>query len=113
MAAPACRVGPPSVAFAAPDHTPEENGMANPQASGRATSVGDDLDQLKQDFVTAFRILVNEGVTQDAFNVSCRISGDRMLVHSVVSPTMVTPDNLEIYPVAEGPKTYRAHPAIY
>jgi ribulose-5-phosphate 4-epimerase/fuculose-1-phosphate aldolase len=87
--------------------------MANAQVSGRPGTTGDELDRLKSDFVTACRILVNEGVTQDAFNVSCRISGDRMLVHAVVSPTMVTLDNLEIYSIAEGPKTYRAHPAIY
>jgi ribulose-5-phosphate 4-epimerase/fuculose-1-phosphate aldolase len=87
--------------------------MANVQVSGRPTSAGDDLDRLQHDFATACHILVNEGVTQDAFNVSCRIPGDRMRVHSVVSPTKVTPDNLEIYAIAEGPKTYRAHPAIY
>jgi len=83
-----------------------------PQAPGRATT-NNELDALKQDFITACRILVSEGVTQDAFNVSCRIPGEQMLVHAVVSPTLVNPDNLEIYSIAEGPKSYRAHPAIY
>lgn len=71
------------------------------------------LDALRQEFVTACRVLINEGVSEAAFNVSVRLAGDRMLTMPVTSPTLVTVDNLYIAPIAPGSTNWKAHPAIY
>jgi hypothetical protein len=44
-----------------------------------ATEIGGERDEreLREDFVTACRILANEGVTEAAFNVSVRLPGGR------------------------------------
>lgn len=73
----------------------------------------ENLAALKQDFVTACRILANEGLTEAAFNISVRISGGRMMVIPVTSPNMVTEDNVEIYSLTEAVSDWKAHPAIY
>lgn len=78
----------------------------SPGASGN-------LDELKREFVTACQILVNEGCSEAAFNVSVRLPGGLMLATPVTSPTLVTVDNLEVYPVAEATKDFKIHPAIY
>ncbi len=72
-----------------------------------------DLDQLKQDFVLACRILTHEGVSEGAFNVSCRTGADEMMAHPVTSPTLVTPETLEIHSISGGSDHWKAHPAIY
>ena len=61
----------------------------------------------------ACRILLNEGVSEAAFNVSVRLSGDRWMTMPVTSPTLVTVDNLKIGPIAAGSTHWAAHPAIY
>lgn len=71
------------------------------------------LEALKQEFVTACRILVNEGVSEAAFNVSVRLDGNRMLTMPVTSPTLVTVENLLIAPIARDAPHWKAHPAIY
>jgi ribulose-5-phosphate 4-epimerase/fuculose-1-phosphate aldolase len=73
----------------------------------------EDLTQLKRDFVLACRILLNEGVSEAAFNVSVRLSGDRWMTMPVTSPTLVTVDNLKVAPIAAGSSHWAAHPAIY
>jgi len=82
-----------------------------------AVNVGEtaveDLQALKQQFVTACRILLNEAVSEAAFNVSIRLSGDRLMTMPVTSPTLVTVDNLKIAPIAAGATNWKAHPAIY
>jgi L-fuculose-phosphate aldolase len=78
-----------------------------------AQTLGTATEELKQTFVTACRILAHEGVTENAFNVSCRLPGGMMMVNPITSPTLVTTSNLEIYPIAEGGESYKAHPAIY
>lgn len=72
-----------------------------------------DIDQLKQDFVLACRLLVHEGVSEGAFNVSCRTGPDEMMAIPVTSPTLVTTDNLETYSISGGSEHWKAHPAIY
>ena len=86
--------------------------MAGPHADPTTLSA-DELDQLKNTFVTACRILANEGVSEAAFNVSCRLAGGMMMASPVTSPTLVTADNLEIFPIAQGSTSFKAHPAIY
>ncbi len=74
---------------------------------------GQDERQLREDFVTACHILVNENVAEAAFNVSCRLPGGRMMAHPITSPTRVTVDNIQIYEPGAALKDYKAHPAIY
>lgn len=69
--------------------------------------------QLRHDLVAACRVLVSEGVSEGAFNVSCRIDDDTMMAIPVTSPTLVTENNLVIHPISEGSKNWKAHPAIY
>jgi ribulose-5-phosphate 4-epimerase/fuculose-1-phosphate aldolase len=69
--------------------------------------------ELKEALVTACHVLVNEGVAEAAFNVSCRLPGGRMMGHPVTSPTRVTVDNIVIYEPGATLKDYKAHPAIY
>jgi ribulose-5-phosphate 4-epimerase/fuculose-1-phosphate aldolase len=71
------------------------------------------LSELKKEFVTACRILVNEGVSEAAFNVSVRLPGNRLMTMPVTGPTLVTADNLRIAPIAPGVANWAAHPAIY
>ena len=73
----------------------------------------EDLTALKEEFVLACRILLNEGVSEAAFNVSVRLSGDRWMTMPVTSPTLVTVDNLKIAPISAGSTHWAAHPAIY
>jgi ribulose-5-phosphate 4-epimerase/fuculose-1-phosphate aldolase len=78
-----------------------------------AGASAEDLDVLKQEFVTACRILVNEGVSEAAFNVSVRLSDSRMMTMPVTSPTLVTTDNLLVMPISRDASHWKAHPAIY
>lgn len=73
----------------------------------------EDLETLKDDFVTACRILAHEGCTEAAFNVSVRISGHRMMAIPITSPNLVTRDNLKIWSLDETVDDWKAHPAIY
>jgi L-fuculose-phosphate aldolase len=76
----------------------------------------EDLSALKQQFVLACRILLNEGVSEAAFNVSVRLPGNRWMTMPVTSPTLVTEDNLKIASIDEGSTEkihWAAHPAIY
>jgi len=70
-------------------------------------------EELREALVTACYILVNEGLTEAAFNVSCRLPGGRILAHPILSPTRVTVENIEIHQPGAVLKDYRAHPAIY
>jgi ribulose-5-phosphate 4-epimerase/fuculose-1-phosphate aldolase len=85
--------------------------MAGAQVGGIGS--GQDERQLREDFVTACHILVNENVAEAAFNVSCRLPGGRMMAHPITSPTRVTVDNIQIYEPGAVLKDYKAHPAIY
>ena len=69
--------------------------------------------ELREALVIACHVLVNEGLTEAAFNVSCRLPGGRILAHPILSPTRVTVDNIEIHEPGTVLKDYRAHPAIY
>ncbi|MGH6770751.1 MAG: class II aldolase/adducin family protein [Xanthobacteraceae bacterium] len=86
----------------------------NVRAAAVAEQSMEDLAALKQQFVLACRILLNEGVSEAAFNVSVRLSGGRWMTMPVTSPTLVTVDNLKIAPIdGDAPTHWAAHPAIY
>jgi len=72
-----------------------------------------DLYQLKKDCVLACRMLVHEGVSEGAFNVSVRTGPDEMMAVPITSPTLVTVDNLQTYSISSGSDNWKAHPAIY
>ena len=72
-----------------------------------------ELEDLKHDFVLACRVLVNERVSEGAFNVSCRIEGEKMIAIPVTSPMFVTKNNLITSKISEDPPNWKAHPAIY
>lgn len=68
---------------------------------------------LKRNFVIACRILACEGVSEAAFNVSCRINDNVWMTMPVTSPTLVEEDELVIGKIADGSANWKAHPAIY
>ena len=72
-----------------------------------------DIAQMKRDFVAACRILVSEGVSEAAFNVSCRIDAESWMTMPVTSPTLVTEDNIVTGLIKDGSPNWKAHPAIY
>jgi L-fuculose-phosphate aldolase len=71
------------------------------------------IDQLKETFVIACRILANEGLVEAAFNVSCRFDNDKMMINPVTSPTLVTKDNISTNSLDEQPVMGTVHPSIY
>lgn len=77
------------------------------------TQVQPDIDRMKRDFVAACRILVSEGVSEAAFNISARVDAETWMTMPVTSPTLVTVDNIEIHPIAGSAKNWKAHPAVY
>jgi L-fuculose-phosphate aldolase len=68
---------------------------------------------LRAMFVTACRILLAEGLSEAAFNVSCRLPGGRYLTNPVTSPSLVRTDNLEVHEISAIAGPWKAHPAIY
>jgi ribulose-5-phosphate 4-epimerase/fuculose-1-phosphate aldolase len=68
---------------------------------------------LADTFVLACRILLAEGLSEAAFNVSCRLPGGRYLTNPVTSPSLVRADNLEVHEVSAISGPWKAHPAIY
>jgi ribulose-5-phosphate 4-epimerase/fuculose-1-phosphate aldolase len=87
--------------------------MAEARVVESLSGGGPDAQDLRETFVTACRILAHEGVAEAAFNISCRLPGGMMMANPITSPTLVTTANLQIYPIAEGSDSYKAHPAIY
>ena len=77
------------------------------------SSASQDIDQMKRDFVAACRILVSEGISEAAFNISCRVDAERWMTMPVTSPTLVTIDNIEINAIEGSTENWKAHPAIY
>lgn len=77
--------------------------------------IGQDNDypDLKAEMVTGCRILASEGVTEAAFNVSCRVPDGRIMAHSITSPTLVDSDTILFFKIDALVKDYKAHPAIY
>ncbi len=59
----------------------------NVHAVNVAEPAAENLTTLKEQFVTACRILLNEGVSEAAFNVSVRLSGDRLMTMPVTGST--------------------------
>jgi len=71
------------------------------------------LDQKKEKFISACRILVNEGLTEGAYSLSCRVDPNRIMINANVSPCLITRENILINSLEEQPVEGKAHPAIY
>ena len=71
------------------------------------------IDELKETFVIACKILANEGLAEAAFNVSCRFDDDKMMINPVTSPTLVTKENISTNTLDEQPVMGTVHPSIY
>lgn len=72
-----------------------------------------DIEQLKEKYITACRILLNEGLLEAAFSVSCRVGKDRIMINPVTSPGLITRENILINSIDDQPEMGKVHPAIY
>jgi len=73
----------------------------------------DMIDQKKDKFISACRILVNEGLTEGAYSISCRVDQNRIMINANVSPCLITRENILINSLDKQPVEGKAHPAIY
>jgi ribulose-5-phosphate 4-epimerase/fuculose-1-phosphate aldolase len=71
------------------------------------------VDELKEMFLTACRILAVEGLADAAFNISCRFNGNQMMINPVTSPTLVTKENIRVHSLDETPAMGQLHPELY
>ncbi len=69
--------------------------------------------ELAKTFVLTCQILLNEGVSEAAFNVSCRLAGGNMLTMPVTSPSLVREDGLLVNEISAFDGPWKAHNAIY
>ena len=72
-----------------------------------------ELEALKETFVTTCRILAMEGLADAAFNISCRFGQNQLMINPVTSPTLVTKENIRIHALDERPDMGQLHPSIY
>jgi L-ribulose-5-phosphate 4-epimerase len=68
---------------------------------------------LAKTFVLTCRILLNEGVSEAAFNVSSRLSPGYLLTMPVTSPSLVKEDGLLVHEISAYDGPWKAHNAIY
>ena len=72
------------------------------------------IDQLKEKFVTACRILANEGLIEAAYSLSCRFNHDQMMINDRISPLLLTQEDIVTVPIDKSGDTIgKHHPAIY
>ena len=76
--------------------------------------MGKDIEQLKEKFVTACRILANEGLIEAAYSISCRFDQDQMMINDRISPLLLTQEDIISVPLDNpGDTIGKHHPAIY
>jgi len=71
------------------------------------------MDPNKEEFITACRILENEGLATAFFSLSCRIESGRMLINSNSGHTLLGEADIEIRSLDDPPESGAAHHAIY
>ncbi|MEW6670544.1 MAG: class II aldolase/adducin family protein [Thermodesulfobacteriota bacterium] len=71
------------------------------------------MDPYMEEFITACRILENEGLATAFFSLSCRIDSRRMLINSSRGHTLLAKEDIEIRSLDAPPETAAAHHAIY
>ena len=73
-----------------------------------------DIEQLKDKFVTACRILANEGLIEASYSISCRFDQNQMMINDRVSPLLLTKENIILVPIdSPGDTIGKQHPVIY
>lgn len=73
----------------------------------------DKINELKDKFIIACRILMNEGLIEAQYNISCRLDEKRMLINDNVGPALITLENILTTSLEEEVKVGTVHPAIY
>ena len=71
------------------------------------------INQQKDKIITACRILVNEGLTEGTFSLSCRADNNLILVNGKISPSLISRETILTYTLGEKPVGGKAHAAIY
>jgi len=71
------------------------------------------IDQLKEQFIQACRILVNEKLATAFFSLSCRFDEDRYLINSGRSPALMNKEDIVTASLQAPSASGKAHPAIY
>jgi len=66
-----------------------------------------------EEFITACRILENEGLATAFFSLSCRIDSRRILINSNRGHTLLAEEDIEIRSLDDPPESGAAHHAIY
>lgn len=73
----------------------------------------DNVNRLKDKFITACRILMNEGLIEAQYNISCRLDKKRMLINDNFGPAFITRKTILTVSFEEEVKVGNVHPAIY
>jgi ribulose-5-phosphate 4-epimerase/fuculose-1-phosphate aldolase len=73
----------------------------------------DKTNELKDKFIIACRILMNEGLIEAQYNISCRLDKKRMLANENVGPAFITHKNIKTVSLDEDVTGGNVHPAIY
>jgi len=74
----------------------------------------DSIDQLKEKFILACRILAEEGLIEASYSISCRIDQNNMLINDRIGPFLVTREHIIAVPIdAPGDTMGKVHPIIY
>ena len=71
------------------------------------------MDHYKEEFITACRILENEGLATAFFSLSYRIDSRRILINSNRGHTLLTEEDIQIRSLDDPPESGIAHHAIY
>ncbi|MDF1594011.1 MAG: class II aldolase/adducin family protein, partial [Desulfobacterales bacterium] len=71
------------------------------------------MDHNKEAFITACRILENEGLATAFFSLSCRIDSRRILINSNHGHTLLTEESIQLRSLDDTPESGAAHHAIY
>ena len=71
------------------------------------------IDQMKDKFIQACRILMNEGLLEGQYNISIRLDKKHMLINDNVGPLLITRDNILTNTFEEEVMVGTVHPAIY
>jgi len=71
------------------------------------------IEQLKEQFIQACRILVNEKLATAFFSLSCRFNKDQYLINSGRSPALMNKEDIITASLQDPSASGKAHPAIY
>ncbi len=73
----------------------------------------DGVKELKDKLITACRILLNEGLLEAQYSISCRLDEERMLINDNVGPLLIDYDTILTTSLEKEVIVGNVHPAIY